>query len=142
LTSREFQRAARQRLTTAEFLLSQQYNLDAMYLAGYSIECTLKALILKLAAKLSPTQKIGSRQIGRTEIERQIESGSKMHNPEVLAEFLKDLGQPIPLEIKKKFRRSQWSTSLRYESGRKDTGEVRWFLRLALQTYEWVEGHL
>lgn len=41
-----FQRAAGQRFTTAEFLLRHRYALDAMYLAGYTIECTLKALIL------------------------------------------------------------------------------------------------
>ena len=39
-----------QRLTTAEFLLENGYNLDAMYLAGYTVECTLKALILRKSA--------------------------------------------------------------------------------------------
>jgi hypothetical protein len=41
LTSRDFLRAAGQRLTTAEFLLKSGYNLDAMYLAGYGLECAL-----------------------------------------------------------------------------------------------------
>jgi len=44
---RLFQRIADQRLATAEFLLKHGYNLDAMYLAGYTVECALKALILR-----------------------------------------------------------------------------------------------
>ena len=39
LTARDFWRAAAQRFTTAEFLLRNGYTLDALYLAGYSVEC-------------------------------------------------------------------------------------------------------
>ena len=42
----KFLRAAKQRLTAAEFLASGQHWLDASYLAGYAPECALKALIL------------------------------------------------------------------------------------------------
>jgi hypothetical protein len=94
-SSRDFQRAAAQRLTTAEFLLLHRYNLDAMYLAGYTVECSLK-----------------------------------------------DLGTPIPVEFVKRLRRSGWSTALRYESGRWDTGETRGFLNTARAVYNWVEGQI
>jgi hypothetical protein len=127
---------------TAEFLLVNHYNLDAMYLGGYTIECTLKALILELASGLGPSQKIGQNQLGRVDIEQRIVSGGKMHNPEVLGGILKDLGRPISPILVPRFRRSGWSTSLRYESGRTDTGETRGFLRVARQTYLWVEGQL
>lgn len=131
LSSRDFQRAAAQRLTTAEFLLKYGYNLDAMYLAGYTVECTLKALILELAPA-----------VDRQKMLKKISAGKKMHEPEILGSILKDLGCPIPLEVVKRFRRSGWSTALRYETGRKDTGETHGFLRTAKRTYDWVEGKL
>jgi HEPN domain-containing protein len=130
-SSRDFQRAARQRLNTAEFLLNHLYTLDAMYLAGYSIECTLKALILELTP--APQQ---------AEMLEKISSGRKMHEPETLGAILKDLGHPIPLDLVKRFRRSGWTTALRYESGRADTGETRGFLKTAKAAYDWVEGQL
>jgi HEPN domain-containing protein len=130
-TARDFQRAAGQRLTTAQFLLDNRYNLDAMYLAGYTVECSLKALILELTP--APD---------RTKTFKKISSGKKMHEPEVLGMLLKDLGKPIPLKLVKRFRRSGWSTALRYESGRTDTGETRSFLKTAKAVHDWVEVQL
>jgi HEPN domain-containing protein len=130
-TSRDFQKAARQRLTTAEFLLDNRYNLDAMYLAGYTVECSLKALILEIAPAAD-----------RPAVLKGISSGKKMHDSEILGGILKDRGRPIPLELVKRFRRCGWSTALRYEIGRSDTGETRGFLKTAKATYDWVEGQL
>ena len=42
-TSRDFQKVAAQRLTTAETLLREKLTLDAQYLGGYTVECSLKA---------------------------------------------------------------------------------------------------
>src|SRR4051794_39442863 len=109
-SSRDFQKAALQRLTTAEFLLENRYNLDAMYLAGYTVECALKALILESTPVAD-----------RAEMRKLISSGKKMHNLEILGGILKDLGRPIPLELVKRFRRSGWSTALRYAAGRTDS---------------------
>lgn len=130
-SSRDFQKAARQRLTTATFLLEKGYTLDAMYLAGYTIECTLKALILKL----TPVRK-------RPEMLRKISSGKMMHDPETLNGILKDRKNPLPLALVEKLRKSGWSTDLRYESGRRDTEKTRSFLRTAKEVYDWVEGQL
>lgn len=130
-SSRDFQLAAGQRLTTAEFLLANRYNLDAMYLAGYTVECTLKALILEATPVAD-----------RAEMLKRISSGKSMHETEILGGILKDLGRPIPLQLVKRFRRSGWSTALRYESGRTDTGETRGFLKTAKAAYDWVEEQL
>jgi hypothetical protein len=65
-----------------------------------------------------------------------------MHLPERLGEILKDLAHPIPLQLAKRFRRSRWSTALRYETGRMDTGETRAFLKTSKLAYNWVEGQL
>lgn len=70
LGSRDLLRAARQRLTAAEHLLRHRYTLEAMYLAGYTIEFSLRALILKCTSEPK-----------RPEILKKIASGGKMHNP-------------------------------------------------------------
>jgi HEPN domain-containing protein len=131
ISSRDFQRIARQKLTTAEFLLENDYTLDAMYLGGYTLECTLKALIMELTPEPDRADRF-----------EEISSGTKWHYSEVLRGFLKNkLGQQIPLELVRKFRRFPWSVSLRYELDRRDTGETRGFLKTARATYDWVEEH-
>jgi hypothetical protein len=130
-SSRDFQRAAKQRLTTAEFLVKHDYNRDAMYLGGYTVECALKALILQR----TPTA-------DRPATLKQISSGAKMHEAEVLGAILKDRGCPIPLDLSKKFRRYSWTTALRYGSGRIRTGEAKGFLKVAKAAYDWVEAQL
>ena len=130
-TSRDFQRAAAQRFATAEFLLAHTYTLDSQYLAGYTVECSLKALILEstLAAE-RPDQLV------------RLCSSAKVHRPEVLLDILRSKGVRMPLSLVRRFRRFPWSTDLRYETGRRDTGETRAFLRTAKETYEWVEKYL
>src|SRR5436190_20872938 len=46
-------------LTTAEALLRQKLTLDAQYLAGYTVECSLKALILHLSPSRSEERRVG-----------------------------------------------------------------------------------
>ncbi|MBY0523326.1 MAG: HEPN domain-containing protein [Gemmataceae bacterium] len=130
-TSHDFQKAAAQRLTTAEVLLRNKLTLDAMYGAGYTVKCSLKALILE---KTLPAE--------RPALLRKITSGAKMHGPEVLVGILRDMGILMPLKRVKKFRKATWTTELRYETGRKDTGETRAFLKTAKDTYQWVEEQL
>ncbi len=126
-SSRDFRRAALQRLTTADFLLEHKYTLDAMYLGGYAIECALKSLILHLTLETD-----------RNDMLRQI----RVHQLEKLASILKQLNEPIPLPLARGFRRYGWSPDLRYQSGRVNTGEARGFLKTAKDAYDWVEGKL
>lgn len=130
-SSRDFLRAAIQRLTTAEFLLANKYNLDAMYLAGYAVECSLKALIVAATAESD-----------RPAILKKLTGGKKMHSPEVLGGLLRDLNHPIPAKLAQRFRKSSWSVDLRYESGRTDTGETRAFLKTVKAVYHWAEAEI
>jgi hypothetical protein len=130
-TSRDFQKIAGQRLTTAETLLRAKLNLDAQYLGGYTVECSLKALILHRTPDPDKPDKLA-----------RITSGAKMHRPDVLLGDLRDLGISLPLEIVKRMRRFDWTTDLRYETGRRDTGETIAFLKTAKAIYDWVEGQL
>jgi hypothetical protein len=130
LTSRDFHKASEQRFTVAEFLL-EQYPLDAFYIAGYSMECILKALVMHLTPESD-----------RDSAFQRLKSGAKMHYPEHLKEELKTLGHPIPKDIVKGFRRFDWSTDLRYEHGRWPVGEVRGYLKIAKKTIDWVKGEM
>ena len=130
-TSRDFQKAAGQRLTTAETLRGLKLNLDAQYLGGYTVECSLKALILHRTPDPEKLDKL-----------KRITSGAKMHRPEVLLGELRTLGVSLPLEMTKRLRRFGWTIDLRYETGRRDTGETVAFLKTAKAIYDWVEGQL
>lgn len=130
-TSRDFQRVAAQRLTTAEALLRLKITLDAQYLAGYAVECSLKSLILERTPDPDKPEKL-----------RQITSGSKMHRHEILLGELRDLGIHLPLDLADRVRHLKWTTDLRYETGRRDTGETIGFLKTTKAIYDWVESQL
>lgn len=130
-TSRDFQKAAWQRLTTAETLLRHKLTLDAQYLGGYAAECSLKALILHQTPDQDKPDKL-----------KQIKSGAKMHRPDILLGELRNLGIELPLVIAKRMRRFDWTTDLRYETGRRDTGETIGFLKTVKAIYDWVEDQL
>ena len=130
-TSREFQKAAAQRFTAAEALFREGLNLDARYLGGYAVECSLKALILQ---QTPDPEKPGKLQ--------RISSGARMHRPDVLLGELRDLGVSLPLEIAKRLRRFDWTTDLRYETGHRDTGETKASLKTARDIHEWVGRQL
>ena len=131
MTSRDFQKVAAQRLTTAETLLREKLTLDAQYLGGYTVECSLKALILHLTPESD-----------RPEMLTRITSGATMHRPDVLLGELRNVGVALPIEIAKRMRRFDWTTDLRYETGRRDTGETVAFLKTAKAIHDWVEGQL
>lgn len=131
VTSRDFQKVAAQRLTTAETLLRAKLTLDAQYIGGYTVECSLKALILNLT--LSPD---------KPNTLQRITAGARMHRPDVLLGELRNFGVALPLEIAKRMRRFDWTTDLRYETGRRDTGETIALLNTAKAIYDWVEGQL
>jgi len=130
-TSRDFQRAAAQRLTTAETLLREKLTLDAQYLGGYAVECSLKALILQLTPDADKPNKL-----------KEITAGAKMHRPDILLGELRNLGVALPLVLSRRMRRFNWTPDLRYETGRRDTGETIAFLTTAKAIYDWVEGQL
>lgn len=130
-TSRDFQKAAWQRLTTAESLLRQKLTLDAQYLGGYTVECSLKALILDQTSDSDKPDTL-----------KRITSGAKMHRPEILLGELRDFGIALPLDLARRMRRFDWTTDLRYETGRRDTGETIAVLKTAKFIYDWVEDQL
>ena len=130
-TSRDFQKVAAQRLATAQILLKEKLTLDAQYLAGYTVECSLKALILHVTPAIDQPDKL-----------RRLTSGAAMHRWEVLLGELHPHGIFLPVELAGRIRRFKWSTALRYETKRRDTGETIACLATAEKVLEWVEEQL
>jgi hypothetical protein len=131
-TARDFLRAAHQRLDVAvEIMEFLRRSLEAQYVGGYSVECSLKALILEKTAEAD-----------RAAILQQLTQGAANHRPEVLLARLRDLGVVLTPELARRMRRFDWTTDLRYETGRKDTGETNALLNTAGAVYEWVESQI
>lgn len=131
-TPRDFLKVSLQRLSAAEQIMEVlQLNLEAQYIGGYSIECSLKALILQ-----------GTAESDRSAVRYELTHGAKYHRVENLLKRLKEQNVIPPLEIKKKMHRFDWTTSLRYETGRKNAGETKRFLRIAKSVYDWVKDQI
>jgi HEPN domain-containing protein len=131
-TARDFLSVAAQRLDAAgEIFEILRRSLEAQYIGGYSVECSLKALILEKTSEPDRTAMLGK-----------LTRGSRHHRPEVLLDQLRQLGIALPPEIAKRMRRFDWTTDLRYETGRKDTGETNALLKTARAIYQWVEQQM
>ena len=122
-TSRDLLKVAAQWLMTAEALLEKRIStLAAQYVGGYTVECSLKALILEHTPDSDRAEKL-----------KKLTAGAKMHRPDVLLGELRILGVALPPDLAKRMRRFDWTTDLRYETGRRDTGETVAFLKNSLQ---------
>src|SRR5690606_34606439 len=118
LNARDFLKVAVQRLTAAEQIFEVlRLNTDAQYIGGYCVECSLKALILHK----TPDNEHES-------VLDRITRGANWHRAEVLLPLLKERQVRLPLDLSKRLRRFDWTTDLRYESGRSDTGETKGLL--------------
>jgi HEPN domain-containing protein len=125
----DFRRAAGQRLTAAEYLLRAELFLDAMYLAGYGVECALKALILAR----TPLKK-------RAVKCKEISTGNKGHDFEFLKAELKKAQCSLPPEILKLMGRvAEWTTDWRYKVGLGKHQPAKDFFDAASQIRGWVE---
>jgi len=105
--------------------------LEAQYIGGYAVECALKALILETTAEPDRLTALA-----------ELTHGAKHHRAEILLDRLRGRGVFLPAELAKRMRRFDWTTALRYEAGRKDTGETIGLLRTARAIYQWVEGQM
>ncbi len=131
-TPRDFLKVSLQRLDAAEKINDVLLlTLEAQYIGGYSIECSFKALILERTAEPD-----------RPALLDRLTRGSNYHKYETLLDRLRERGVYLTPELAKRIRRFNWTVDLRYEIGRKDTGETNGLLRTARTIYEWVEGQI
>jgi len=131
-TGRDFLKVALQRLSAAEAIMGAlRLTLEAQYIGGYSVECSLKSLILEKTPDAD-----------RPDMLDRLTHGATYHRAEVLLGLLRDRGVVLTVELAKRMRRFDWTTELRYEIGRKETGETNGLLRTARAIYECVEGQI
>jgi hypothetical protein len=103
---RRFYTVALHRLEDATILLKNGRTTGAVYLAGYAVECILKALLL------ARTPAAGRR--AATESFR----GTKAHDFEWLRHHLRRQGIALPAGVNGSLARVRtWSTDLRYSPG-------------------------
>ncbi|HZZ43431.1 MAG TPA: HEPN domain-containing protein [Tepidisphaeraceae bacterium] len=132
LAGRKFLRAAEARLEAVQLLLNNEFNFEAVYLAGYVAECALKSLLLTRTPLSRQAELIRRRFTGR--------SGHDLNN---LRRELMQLGIFIPADIVFDLLRvSQWSTDMRYETGLIPTAEAETFVGSAAAVLKWVKRSL
>ena len=130
--ARRYYRAAKQRSDEANLLLEAGRTTGAVYLAGYTVECFLKALIL---ASVSAKR--------RTEILAEFR-GSRAHNLEWLgAVYRHETGAVVPRTVTRHLARvASWSTDLRYTTvilRRRDAEE---FMESVTAVADWADGRM
>lgn len=130
---RDFLRVAENRLIEARYLFEGKHYTVAIYLAGYTVECALKALLLASAPK--------SRRPSVGDLLR----GNAGHNFDLLkGHYFRNGGADFPPEISKAFVfvNTSWRTRLRYETKVMARGEADQFLRSAGAILDFSKGRL
>jgi HEPN domain-containing protein len=126
-------KAAIRRLEAAEVLLDNGVILDALYLAGYCLECSLKALILARTP-----------QSRRREKQKERFRGAAAHTLEWLSNELHKVKSDLPdrFSTPLRFAFLHWRVELRYEVSRCDSDDVEEVIRIGKELWEWVGRNL
>lgn len=131
-TARQFYRVAEQRWDDAQFLLGAGRELSAVYLAGYSIECLLKALIFSQVAEHDRAAMLSSFR------------GVKAHDFDWLRDvYFRRGGSRFPPDVVEAFSDVVfWGVDLRYQPGTLDEDEVAKFFAAARTIRSWAKARL
>lgn len=130
--ARLFYQSAKQRFEDARFLLEAERTTGAIYLAGYSVECILKALILSTTPEGERPAMVASFR------------GTKAHDYDWLKARYFERGGPVfPSAVSKDFALvGTWTTELRYQAGTSKRGDAEAFLNAARAIILWADGRL
>ncbi len=130
--ARLFYRVAKQRFDDALLLIELERTTAAVYLAGYSVECMLKALTLSIVPGTKEDEILGMFRSGRA------------HDYEWLMWlYRRNGGTPIPSHLVPHFTQvNTWSTDMRYSPGTIETGEAKAFLDAVIEIIQWADGRL
>lgn len=130
--ARLFYRCAFQRLGEAEVLLEYRLTTGAVYLAGYGIECILKALVLMAVPAGFRSETSNSFR------------GNRGHDLEWLRTlYLTNGGAQFPREIRQHFILvSSWSTDLRYSPRSVRADEAEAYVESTAAIIKWADGRL
>jgi HEPN domain-containing protein len=130
---RRFHKAAIRRLEAAEILLDNGLAQDSLYLSGYCLECSLKALILARTP-----------QSRRREKQKERFRGGAAHTLEWLLAELHRVQSDLPGQFSAPLRFAfvHWRVELRYEVGRCDPDDVEQIITFGRELWEWVGRNL
>jgi hypothetical protein len=130
--ARLFYRAAKQRFDDALLLIEFKRTTAAVYLAGYSVECMLKALILSIVPR--------NRE---NEILNQFR-GVQAHDYDWLIRlYRRNGGAQIPVGLIPNFTRvNTWSTHIRYSPETLEGRRAKAFVDAANEINQWADGRL
>lgn len=130
--ARLYYRAAQQRYEDAILLLNAGRTTGAVYLAGYTVECYLKALILA-----------GVPAGNRREILGQFQ-GSRAHSFEWLGNlYRRQVRTSVPADVTRHLLRvATWSTDLRYLTGTLKRPDATAFMLSVEAVARWADGRM
>jgi hypothetical protein len=130
--ARDYYRAALNRLDDAVLLRKAGRTTGAVYLAGYTVECMLKALLLA-----------GTSRRVRDELLRRFR-GSIAHDLEWLAAlYRRHVGGVIPVGVARHVTRvAGWSTDMRYVTGVLKSAEADSFMASVRAVSAWADGRM
>jgi hypothetical protein len=130
--ARRFYQAAKQRFEDGQLLLELDRTTGAVYLAGYGVECMLKALILSLITGRARSETVASFRSARA------------HEFEWLkAKYFEQGGAAFAKAVARQFSLvNTWATDLRYKPGTVKRDEAEAFFRAAEAIMVWADGRL
>ena len=131
--ARRYYRVAMQRFGEAELLYQdERFTTAAVYLAGYGVECMLKALVLS---------SVPSSQ--ECEVLRGFH-GAKAHDYEWLLAMYRKQGDPaLPKKLVRHFTTvNSWSTDMRYSPRMIRLAEAKSFVDSAAKIMLWADGRI
>jgi len=130
--ARVYYRAAWHRFDDANLLLETGRTTGAVYLAGYTVECMLKALVLASAAPRL-----------RAALRKEFH-GQRAHNIEWLGALYRKYGRAtVPRGIARQLARlAAWSTDLRYETAVWKARDAEEFVDAVVAVAAWADGRM
>jgi HEPN domain-containing protein len=130
--ARGYYRAAKQRYDDAVLLLAAGRTTGAVYLAGYTVECMLKALVLAGVAARLRQELLG------------LFRGSRGHDIEWLGTlYRRHVNSTIPVAVTRRlYRVTAWSTDLRYVGSVVRRSEAREFMAAVDAIAAWADGRM
>lgn len=132
VNARRFYRAAMQRLDDSRFLLVPARTTAAVYLAGYSVECILKALVLSVVPDAQENDILAMFRSARA------------HDYGWLRRlYLENGGSGVPPDVIHDFVRvTTWATDMRYSPGTIKAREAKAFVDSATKIIQWADRRL
>ena len=130
--ARLYYRAAKQRFDDSQLLLAAGRTTGAIYLAGYTVECFLKAMILANVARVL-----------RRHLLEEFRS-NRGHNIEWLgALYRRHVGAAVPRDVARHLSRvASWSTDLRYATGTVRSRDADEFMESVIAIATWADGRM